>query len=285
MRDANYKEIPMSSLMSSLICSLISSLMYAMLRNRRWPLLLAAGLFMHGGAGAAACDCDAYLKIESGTLPLVFSVPHGGEVALPDTPERAHGTKVQDDRVNELAAAIQRELLALTGRQAHLVGARISRKYVDFNREQSAAYEAPAAAPIYHEYYAALRRAVDTVRGQSGALLIDIHGQSADKGAIFRGTKDGRTARNAQFYSEPDGLITRLNAAGLNVQPATPDDMENPHFNGGYTVRAFGYQTAQGIDSVQLEFGASWRTPERIEETARLVAEALVRRLHAQGAL
>jgi N-formylglutamate amidohydrolase len=244
--------------------------------------LLALTLTWQATANAAPCDCAPYLNIETGTLPLVFSVPHGGEVLLPDTPERTNGTKVQDDHVNELAAAIQRDLLALTGKQAWLVGAKISRKYVDFNREESAAYESPAAAPIYQEYYAALRRAVDQVRGQRGALLIDIHGQSADKGAIFRGTKDGLTARNAQFYTTPDGLITRLNAAGLNVQPAQADGTDNPHFNGGYIVRAFGYQTPQGIDAVQLEFGANWRaTPERIEETARLVAAALVAHLQS----
>ena len=90
-----------------------------------------------------------YLTIEPGTLPLVFSVPHGGNVKLADAPERAKGTKVQDDRVNELAAAIQRHLLAKSGRQAYLVGANISRKYIDFNRKAEDAYEAPSAAPVY----------------------------------------------------------------------------------------------------------------------------------------
>ena len=85
----------------------------------------------------------------------MFSVPHGGNVKLADAPERAKGTKVQDDRVNELAAAIQRQLLAKSGRQAYLVGAKISRKYIDFNRKAEDAYEAPAAAPIYDAYYGA----------------------------------------------------------------------------------------------------------------------------------
>ena len=81
---------------------------------------------------ASANQFPDYLTIEPGTLPLVLSVPHGGNVKLADAPERAKGTKVQDDRVNELAAAIQRHLLAKSGRQAYLVGANISRKYIDF---------------------------------------------------------------------------------------------------------------------------------------------------------
>jgi N-formylglutamate amidohydrolase len=224
-----------------------------------------------------------YLTIEPGTLPLVFSVPHGGNVKLLNAAERATGTKVQDDRVNELAAAIQRQLLAKTGRQAYLVGAKISRKYIDFNRKAEDAYEAPAAAPIYDAYYGALRSAIDTVRAQPGALLVDIHGQSMDRGAVFRGTGSGLTARNAPFYAEPDGLITGLNAGGLNVLPKGAEDKEI-HFSGGTIVRVFGYQTPQGIDSIQLEFGANWRAgADRIEQTAAVVADALLAHLRAAG--
>lgn len=251
-----------------------------LLKKLLMPVLLGAALTLAlGGCASTAPSPGAWLTIEAGTLPLVFSVPHGGQLALPDTPERAKGTKVQDDHVNELAAAIQRHLLALTGKQAYLVGSNISRKYVDFNRKREDAYEAPAAGPIYDQYYAALRRAVDAVRAQPGALLIDIHGQSADKGAIFRGTGSGLTARNGPFYAEPDGLITGLNGAGLNLVPATAEEKET-RFSGGTIVRVFGYQNPGGIDSVQLEFGANWRaTPERIEQTAQSVAEALVRHL------
>lgn len=232
---------------------------------------------------ASANQFPDYLTIEPGTLPLVLSVPHGGNVKLADAPERAKGTKVQDDRVNELAAAIQRHLLAKSGRQAYLVGANISRKYIDFNRKAEDAYEAPSAAPVYDAYYGALRSAIDTVRTQPGALLVDIHGQSMDKGAIFRGTGSGLTARSAPFYTTPDGLITRLEAGGLNVLPKAAEDKET-HFSGGTIVRVFGVQTPQGIDSVQLEFGANWRAgAERIEQTAAVVADALLAHLRTAG--
>jgi N-formylglutamate amidohydrolase len=240
------------------------------------PLLLAASLSVH-----AAQPLETYLTIEKGSLPIVFSVPHGGEVALEGAPERIKGTREQDDRVNQLAAAIQRQLLAKTGKQAWLVGAKISRKYVDFNRRAEDAYESPDAAPVYEAYYGALRSAVDQVRTQPGALLLDIHGQSFRRDVVFRGTGSGLTANNTPLYAAPDGLVTRLNAAGLNVEPASAQAKEE-HFSGGTIVRVFGYQTPQGIDSVQLEFGANWRTtPERIEQTAAIVADALIRHLLA----
>lgn len=244
--------------------------------------ILLTGLAMPGAA-SAALPLEAYLTIDTGSLPIVFSVPHGGEVALDGAAERAHGTKVQDDRVNELAAAIQRQLLARTGKEAYLVGAKISRKYVDFNRTAQDAYESPDAAPVYEAYYGALRRAVNRVRTQPGALLVDIHGQSFQRDVVFRGTGSGLTARNAPFYNQPDGLITRLNQGGLNVEPKTAEARE-AHFSGGTIVRVFGYQSAQGIDSVQLEFGANLRTdPGRIEQSASVVADALLRHLRASG--
>ena len=244
--------------------------------------LVGAAVVLQGCATVAPADTSAYLTIEAGTLPIVFSVPHGGEVKLADSPVRIKGTMAQDGHVNELAAAIQRNLLAKTGKQAYLVGAKISRKYVDFNRKAEEAYEAPAAAPVYAAYYGALRHAVDTVRLQPGALLVDIHGQSKEKDAIFRGTGSGLTAHNAAFYTAPDGLITRLNAGGLSVLPLLATDQEI-YFTGANIVRAFGYQTPQGIESVQLEFGRNFRAPERIEQTAAIVADALIAHLRAAG--
>ena len=250
--------------------------LHTILKRLLAPLLLSICQISH-----ATQPLDTYLTISTGSLPIVLSVPHGGEVVLDGAAERAKGTRVQDDRVNELAAAIQRQLLAKTGKEAYLVGAKISRRYVDFNRRAEEAYESPDAAPVYEAYYGALRRAVNRVRTQPGALLVDIHGQSFKRDVVFRGTGSGMTARNARFYGEPDGLITRLNGAGLNVQPETAEAKEQ-HFSGGTIVRVFGYQAPQGIDSVQLEFGASLRTtPARIEQTAAIVADALIRHLLA----
>jgi len=227
---------------------------------------------------------SSYLTIETGALPLVLSVPHGGDDLIPGIPVRTGGTTVRDDHVNELAEAIQRQLAAKTGQRAYLVGARVSRKYVDFNRDPAKAYEDPALQAVYDAYYATLRQDVAAVRGKPGALLIDIHGQSAVKDAILRGTKDSLTADNAPLYAGPDALFTRILAAGVKVVPEQAGEREHPGFNGGAIVRAFGRNTPDGIDSVQFEFGANWRaSPEQIERTAAVVAEALVAHLRAAG--
>jgi N-formylglutamate amidohydrolase len=236
-------------------------------------------------AVAAIGPVSQYLTIEAGTLPIVLSVPHGGDDLIAGVPLRTSGTTVRDDHVNALAEAIQQRLFTKTGKRAYLVGAKVSRKFVDFNRDPAKAYEDPAIKPLYDAYYDALRADVAAVRGKPGALLIDVHGQSAVRDALLRGTKDGVTADSTPLYG-PNGVFTQLMAAGVKVVPPTAAEKEHPGFNGGAIVRTFGRNTPGGIDSVQFEFGANWRaTPEQIALTAAAVGDALVAWLKENKAL
>jgi hypothetical protein len=46
----------------------------------------------------------------SGNIPVVLSVPHGGDLSIPDVTPRATGTSEPDFHTVELAVAIQDEL-------------------------------------------------------------------------------------------------------------------------------------------------------------------------------
>ena len=108
----------------------------------------------------SAVDPSAYLTVETGTLPVVLSAPHGGTTVLPEIPERTSGVTTLDTHTYELAAAIQIKLFALTGKQAHRVAALASRKFIDFNRSSDQAYESPAVAALYQAYHASVDKAV-----------------------------------------------------------------------------------------------------------------------------
>lgn len=107
--------------------------------------------------------------------------------------------------------------------------------------------------------------------------------------AILQGCADvpaaDTVAATAAPYLHPAAATPIGN--NLSIEPgALPLTLSAPetHFSGGTIVRVFGYQTPQGIDSVQLEFGANWRaTPERLEQTAAVVADALLAHLRAAG--
>ena len=82
-------------------------------------------------APLAAAPYADYLTITQGTLPLVFSVPHGGNVKLLDAPERAKGTKVQDDRVS--TSGVIKRCFILSFR--HTMGTNISGSLSIYNEE------------------------------------------------------------------------------------------------------------------------------------------------------
>lgn len=252
--------------------------------SRRLVPALAALLTACAAPAPSVQSGAPLVLVEAGQLPIVLSVPHGGDATVPGVPVRTSGTSVRDDHVLDLAAAVQRALIARTGRQAYLVAAQVSRQYVDFNREAGLAFQDPALQPVYTAYHHALARAVAQVRGRPGALLLDIHGQSAVKAALLRGTKDGLTARVAALYGTPGALLTRLEGNGVQVQPASAAGKEHPGFNGGYIVRAFGIQNPDGIDSIQLEFGADYRAnATALAATASALADAIVTHLRTQG--
>lgn len=226
----------------------------------------------------ATVDPAPYLRVDIGTLPIVLSAPHGGTLDLPGIPERTLGTTVLDTNTLELAQAVQAGLRARTGKQAHLVAALASRKYVDFNRSAAEAYESSAVAPLYGAYHRALQTAVSASRGQSptAALLVDLHGQGMTSEVAYRGTRDGRTASLSALYAVPGGFLSALGSGGILVNPSTSGGPENPDFNGGFIVATYGLSASLGIPAVQLEFGLTYRQSPQLPATAATIVEAIV---------
>lgn len=226
-------------------------------------------------------DLEVFVLVESGDLPIVLSAPHGGEAAMIGIAERTFGTDDLDENTLELAMAIQKEFTTLTGgKKAYLVAARVSRRYVDFNRAASQAYESDAVASVYNAYHEALRSAIKEAKGKVGstALLIDIHGQSDDVTKVYRGTQDGQTADLTLICQRtPAGLISTMEQKGLPVRSNTISEKEPHDYNGGYIVRTSGLKGRGGINAVQFEFGHDFRDDDAaIAKAAKAFAEALV---------
>ena len=128
--------------------------------SRRQLLILSSLLGLP--PAARATEPADLVVLQSGTLPIILTAPHGGRMAVPgvgprtapDPPQHAakFATSV-DSETDRLALGIAARIKALTQRDVYLVVARFDRKYIDANRPPRFAFDQPAAEPYYDFYH------------------------------------------------------------------------------------------------------------------------------------
>ena len=227
------------------------------------------------------------LTLWAGTLPVIFSAPHGGRRPVAGANVRlgvgvAQFTTERDHNTDELAEKTATKLEVRLGAKPFLLVANFERKYLDLNRSPERAYESAEAKFHYDTYHSALREAQDRVRREWGSgLLLDIHGQSAEGDSIYRGTNNGKTVMSLirRFGVEaiigPQSIFSRLEERGYKVLPPTAAPHKEDRYAGGYIVQTYGSHQPSGIDAIQLEFGAKLRARTNLERTATDLAEAI----------
>jgi N-formylglutamate amidohydrolase len=235
---------------------------------------------------------DDLLIIRHGTLPIVISAPHGGTLPLPGGDARKGEGRTsgpsgfrtsRDTGTEELALLIASELEGRLGEAPTCVVARVHRRYVDFNRPPEIGVEHPSARSVYDLYHQTLLTAVQNIRMRSGSgLLLDIHGQGTSPATVYRGTSNGLTTFSLRnrfedaAHSGDRSLLGLLAAKSWTVHPRPFGAMELPGFTGGHIVRTYGSHRPDGIDAIQLEFGADYRSSARRRQTAAGLADAVV---------
>lgn len=241
--------------------------------------------------GMTAAEPQPLVVTQRGELPIILSAPHGGNETVPGAePRKGEGLErkpggfvtARDTGTEELAHEVADALALRFGKQPYFVISRAHRKFLDPNRAPAAAYECDAAKAVYDAYHAALDAACCEVGQRFHAgLLLDLHGQGSAKDTVFRGTKNGTTvAALRQRFGEAAhtgeaSLLGRLKRRGWTVHPDPFGGREQAGYTGGFIVQRYGGQADLGIDAVQLEFGASYRTATRRLATATVLADAL----------
>lgn len=239
----------------------------------------AVSLICHLSAEASYAQFppSSYTTIIEGNVPIILTAPHGGTLSYPFAPRSCTGTQVcgGDTNTRLLAQRVSDEFFAMTGLRPYTVMALGDRFYIDLNRDKSAvpndAYENPLAEPYYDYYHDSIQGIIDEVKETYGrGLLIDIHGQSSLPDSVLRGTKNGLTTTllREEFGSDPtmngvNSIFGSLDALGY---PDDPDvsitfdsQVENPSYDGGFTVQNYGSQQSNGIDAIQIEYGINFR--------------------------
>jgi N-formylglutamate amidohydrolase len=234
---------------------------------------------------------DDLLIIRHGTLPIIISAPHGGSLSLAGVnarngvgqPKGASGFRTaRDTGTEELALLIADELEQRFGEAPTCVISRVHRRYVDFNRPPDIGVEDPAARSVYDVYHQTLITAVRNIRTDFGSgLLLDIHGQGSSSATVYRGTSNGLTTSSLRSrfgdaaHTGVRSMLGLLAAKSWSVHPSPFGAKEQAGFTGGHIVRTYGSHRADGIDAIQLEFGADYRTSARRSQTAKVLADVI----------
>ena len=233
-------------------------------------------------------DAKSFISVQSGELPIILSAPHGGNLVIEGVAERK-GKDVKrfvrtkdmwtDQLTVKLADAIEKE----TGKRPYVVIAKFHRKFIDANRSADLAYESPEAKPVYDAYHQAIASARREVLQRWGrGILFDVHGQAAEAKAIFRGTQNGQTTSHLvekfgqEVLSGEASVFGLFAKEGIAVLPDLGSDHRETRYTGGYVVRTYGSSSGGTMDAIQLELGRELRSPKNNDETARMVANAIV---------
>ena len=264
-------------------------------RTKQWILRTCSTLFWFfllspAFLSGADAETEKLVGIQVGELPIILSAPHGGTFAVSNAPPRkGEGIPVgptgfrtgRDSGTEELCLEVAAAIEARLKQKPYYVVAKFHRKYIDSNRPSEIGYEDPDAKPVYDAYHGALENFCrDVQRKHQRGLLLDIHGQGSARDTVFRGTKNGKTVTLLrQRFGEsahvgPESLLGTLNTLGWNVHPRA-DEREQNGFTGGYIVQTYGSHQGHGIDAIQLEFGADFRSPANRKKTADTLAEAV----------
>ncbi len=253
-----------------------------------WLWLLLLGQFTECAFGD---EPSRFVRTQAGELPIILSAPHGGKMVVPDVavrkgeglPTGGSGFVVdRDTGTEELAQQVAESIEKRFGKKPYFVIARSHRKYLDPNRPPEIAYEDADAKPVYDAYHSALSNSCREVQQKfHKGLLLDIHGQGTEKNTVFRGTQNGKTVTllrerfGETAHLGETSLFGRLQTHGWKVHPDPLDGREQAAFRGGYIVQTYGSHQGFGIDAIQLEFGADYRTKNACEKTATTLTDAI----------
>jgi len=249
--------------------------------------LLLSITFLLSCGGALAREL---VEVERGELPVIITAPHGGRSNVPGcdlrTPIGSRFVTSADFNTDVLARGIAKELARLTGKKPYLVIARFHRKFIDANRSAEEAYGSAGCEADYEHYHSVIRGFVDDARAKyQHAMLFDVHGQSAFRDSVLRGTRHGATVTRLlaragpPAVTGPDSVFGLFAAMGYAIVPALDtsplDRVEARNYSGGHTVDLYGSHRTDGVDAMQLEFGRNLRGNDVIEQTARDTARAI----------
>lgn len=234
---------------------------------------------------------NAYTTYYPGNIPIILSIPHGGDITPSEISNRTYGVTVTDSNTIELGMAISNYLFSNYNIRPHVVINNLKRTKLDANRDKTEAAQgnifAERAFDEFHYYISSARDEI--IKNFNTGLLFDIHGHGANPdgfvdlrtwiGYLLSGSEldssDGYINQNinideTSIYSiinssdeSLSNLIRGPNSLGSiferNDYTALPSS-ESPspegmrYFSGGFNTFLYGTNKNFNFSAIQLEF-------------------------------
>lgn len=215
-----------------------------------------------------------------GTIPLIFSVPHGGTTNFDNIPDRIHGILgVDKDTVNltlDLIENINGLFQQTTNdpKKPSYIISKIKREKIDFNRRESEAFylESSLARKIYQFYHNRVQELISyNLNKFKRSLLIDVHGFEKSKRPkgyrdveLVLGTNNlesmfpNRIPKKEWGKNFRGKIIRKFNELKIPIAPGYHTRKEYV-LTGGYIIQKYGASRINNSQAIQIEFSDSIR--------------------------
>jgi hypothetical protein len=239
-----------------------------------------------------------YIEYIAGNLPIIISVPHGGDITPSEIPDRTCGDETVTDLYTiNLAKEIRDAINLVTGCYPHIIINNLKRTKLDANRDlQEAACGNAFAETAWHEFQNFIDSAAANVTRKSGkGLYIDLHGhghtiQRLELGYLLTAIQLSYpdATLNTTTYKNYNSIRNLINTNVTNLThsdllhgtfslgsmfaakgfPSVPstDDMfplnGQSYFTGGYNTLTHGSKNDGTIDGIQIECNQNVRLIE-----------------------
>ena len=234
---------------------------------------------------------NAYTTYFPGNIPIILSIPHGGDITPSEISNRTYGVTVTDSNTIELGMAISNYLFSKYNIRPYVIINNLKRTKLDANRDKTEAAQgnifAERAFDEFHYYISSARDEI--IKNFNTGLLFDIHGHGANPdgfvdlrtwiGYLLTGSEldssDAYIDQNinideTSIYSiinssdeSLSNLIRGPNSLGSiferNDYTALPSlDSPGPqgmrYFSGGFNTFIYGTNKNFNFSAIQLEF-------------------------------
>ena len=232
-----------------------------------------------------------YTTYYPGNIPVILSIPHGGDISPSEISNRTYGVTVTDSNTIELGIAIRNYFYSNHNVRPYVIINNLKRTKLDANRDKAEAAQnniyAERAFDEFHFYIEKARE--DIVSKFSTGILFDIHGHGINPD----GFNDLRTwigylltadeLDNSNDYIDQNisindvSIYSLLNSSGQTLsqllsgpnslgalfennnytalpspESRSPEGMR--YFSGGYNTFRYGTNREFNFSSIQLEF-------------------------------